>query len=275
MKFPNIINRIILLFLTVTVYGSTDTVIVIISDSTNVLYIDTMYLETNEWETFECNISDFDRDSIKMITFNHHHHGMDTGGFYMKEIALYGADTLCIEDFACYEPDSINGPGGQFVTSDRVWGVTWVWDGSQCHAVIILDAFKYMQCYYFGPGEVGSTLHLTFKPNPKDWSQYNKICFTVRSDMSTGILPKKKHNHSLKMTICQLQPQGLFIALPAQCEAADFFLYTITGRLLRQKSYKRNGPFFWQLPFIPNGAYILAVDDGTNTYSDVFFTIEK
>ena len=201
MKFPNIINRIILLFLTVTVYGSTDTVIVIISDSTNVLYIDTMYLETNEWETFECNISDFDRDSIKMITFNPHHHGMDTGGFYMKEIALYGADTLCIEDFACYEPDSINGPGGQFVTSDRVWGVTWVWDGSQCHAVIILDAFKYMQCYYFGPGEVGSTLHLTFKPNPKDWSQYNKICFTVRSDMSTGILPKKKHNHSLKMTI--------------------------------------------------------------------------
>lgn len=276
MKLPNILNGIILLFLTGTVYSSTDTVIIYINNSTNTGYRDTLYFDTNDWKTFECNLSDFKRDSIKSITFNPHHHGEDTGGFYMKDISLYGPDTLLIEDFASYDPDTISGTGQQFVADDRYWEVTLAWDGSLVDAVVIQGVFKYMHCFYSNPlgGEVGSTLHLYFSPNTKDWSQYNKICFTVRNNMPTGIVPKKKHGHSPKMTICQLQRRGLFIALPAECESADLFLYTITGRLLRQRSYKRNGPFFWWLPLIPNGGYILTVDDGTTTYSDVV-TIER
>ena len=275
MKFPNIIHGIILLFLTVTVYGSSDTVIIFISDSGAPSYIDTMYINASNWQNIEFDISGYNRDSIKSIRFHSYHHSKDTGGYYMKEIALYGSDTLIIEDFECYDPDSINTPSKKFVTSDRRWGVDWVYDGSEIYAAIIQDQFKYMHCYYIARlNKVGSELYLSFSPSTKDWSQYNKICFTVRSDMPTGIVSKKKHTHSPKMTIYQLQRRGLFITLPAKCESADFFLYSITGRLLRQKSHKRDSPFFWWLPLIPNGGYILTVDDGTTTYSDIV-TIER
>ena len=270
MKFLNIISGIVLLFLTVTVYGSPDTVIIFISDSGTPSFIETMYNNASNWQNIEFDISGYNRDSIKSIRFHSYHHSKDTGGYYMKEIALYGSDTLIIEDFECYDTDSINGPMQQFVTSDRLWGVTWVYDGSEIYAVIIQGAFKYMHCYYFTRlNKVGSELYLSFSPSTKDWSQYNKICFTVRSDMPTGIVPQKKHYNLPKMTVCKLQRRGLYIALPVQCESADLFLYALSGRLLRKKSYKENGPFFWQLPFIPNGAYILTVDDGANTYSDI------
>lgn len=275
MRFQGLIQGVIALFFSVSVYGSSDTVIISISNS-GPSYIDTMCIEASDWKTFEFDISGINRDSIKMITFDPHHHGEDTGGFYMKDITLYGSDTLIIEDFECYDPDSINGPGDQLATSDRKWKVTWVWDGSECYAAILQGVYKYMHCYYLNPlgGEVGSILQLVFSPNTRDWSQYNKICFTVRSDMPTGIVPKKKHSYVPDMTVHKHQGRGLFITLPAECESADFYLYSVSGRLLRQKSYQRNGPFFWQLPFIPNGAYILSVDDGIETYSDVI-TIER
>ena len=276
MKFPNLIIGIILLFLAATVYSSTDTVIIYINNSTNTgyrdeLYVDTLYFDTNDWKTYECNISDFKRDSIRLITFGPHHHGEDTGGFYVKDISLYGPDTLLIEDFASYDPDTISGSGQQLGANDRYWEVTLAWDGSLVDAAVIQGGFKYMHCFYSNPlgGEVGSILHLTFTPDTKDWSQYSKICFTVRNNIPTGIVPKKKNSHSLKIPIYQLQRRGLFIALPAQCESADLCLYALSGRLLRKKSYKRDGSFFWQLPFIPNGAYILTVDDGANTFSDM------
>lgn len=276
MRFQGLIQGVIALFFSVSVYGSSDTVIISISNSGTAAYKDTMYIEASDWQILEFDISGVNRDSIQLITFDPYHHGGDTGSLYMKEIALYGSDTLLIEDFECYDPDTISGPGQQFVTNDRLWKVTLVWDGSLIDAAIIQGVFKYMHCFYSNPlgGEVGSTLGLNFTPNTKDWSQYSKICFTVRSDMPTGMLPKKKHSYVPDMTVHKLQGRGLFITLPTKCESADFYLYSVSGRLLRQKSYQRNGPFFWQLPFIPNGAYILSVDDGIETYSDIF-TIEK
>jgi hypothetical protein len=256
--------------------SSTDTIIIFISNTEKPLYIDTLFISASDWQILEFDISGFNRESIELITFNPHHHGGDTGGFYMKEIALYGSDTLLIEDFAGYNPDTIGGPGQQFIADDRYWKVTLVWDGSLVDAAIIQGDFKFMHCFYSSTigGEVGSTLHLCFSPNTKDWSQYSKICFTVRNNMPTGILPIKKPPTVSDMTVHKLRDRGLYITLPTKCEAADFYLYTVSGKLLGQKSYKRNGPFFWQLPFIPNGAYILTVDDGVNTYSDVI-TIEK
>ena len=275
MKCQGLIQGIIALFFAVSVYGSSDTVIIFISDSGTPSYIDTMYIDASNWQNIEFDISGYNRDSIKSITFHSYHHSKDTGSYYMKEIALYGLDTLIIEDFECYDLDSINTPSKKFVTSDRRWGVNWVYDGSEIYAAIIQDAFKYMHCYYFTRlNKVGSELYLSFSPSTKDWSQYNKICFTMRSDMPTGILPKKKDPYVPDMTVCKLRGRDLYITLPTKCESADFYLYTVSGKLLRQKSYKRNGPFFWQLPYISNGVYILSVDDGVKIYSDVV-TIEK
>ena len=276
MKFQNLIKTIVFLFLTAAVYGSTDTVIISISNSGTVGYKDTMHIKAGDWQILEFDMSGVNRDSIESITFDPLHHGGDTGGFYMKEIALYGPDTLLIEDFECYDPDTISGPGQQFVTNDRLWKVTLVWDGSLVDAAIIQGVLKYMHCFYSNPlgGEVGSTLGLNFTPNTKDWSQYSKICFAVRNNMPTGMLPQKKHSDIPDMIVHKHCGRGLYITLPTKCESADFYLYTVSGKLLRQKSYKRNGPFFWQLPFIPNGVYILSVDNGVETCSDVF-TIEK
>ncbi len=186
MKYRGLIKGIIVIIYTVSVYGSSDTSLIFISNSNSPSYIDTMFIEAGDWQTIEFDISGFNRDSIRSITFGPRHHSLDTGGFYMKEIALYGMDTLVIEDFACYDSDSINNNGEKIITSDRYWSATWTYDGSEVYALIIKDAFSYMHCYYLGRlKKVGSTLHLTFSPNTRDWSKYNKIRFTVQSDMST------------------------------------------------------------------------------------------
>jgi len=262
------IKEILILFFALSVYGATDTVKIFISNTNSPSHIDTLLIGSDSWQTIESDISGYTRDSVKSIMFGACRHTLDSGDFYMKEIALYGPDTLIIEDFSCYDTSILIGPGGRLQTDDRYWSTTWVYDGSAIFATGIQDIDSYLHCYYIGRlKSVGSTLHLKFSPDTKDWSQYHTISFTVRNATTTPIVQKKKHLSLAEFSIHQVRNKGLYITLPKQYESLELCLYTVSGKLLKRQSCIKKKNLVWQTGVLAHGAYILTVNDGRITYS--------
>ena len=264
------------LVFTLSVYGRTDTAIVFITNEHTTSYVDTLYMTSGIWQTIEFDISDYPRDSIRSIMFGALHHTLDTGDFYMKEIALYGTDTLVVEDFSSYDPSIIIGPGRKLQASDRYWSATWVYDGSAFFATVLQGTDTCLHCYYIGRlGKVGSTLHLTFSPDKKDWSQYHTIRFTVKNVMATAIADEKKHHDIPDISVYIVKDKGLCITLPKQYESLDLCIYTVSGKLLTKRSFDKNEALLWRTGALPCGAYIITVSVGSMTFSKTVSVIDR
>ncbi len=267
-----IIVRIVLaLFVcSITIYSHSDTVVVTLSKEC----VDTIVVSNNEWQSFYIDISSLDRDSISRMSLGVCFRSLaltpDTGEFYIKEIALLGSDTTIIENFSGYTKDSINGPSESISSTDKVWFATWAWDGSEMYAAIIKGEYNYLHCYYTKLlRDVGSFLQLKFSSGPRDWSNYNTLRFTLRSDMSTGLISQRRHTLKHDITIKRNHKRGMTIELPTHLKSAQISLYSLSGRLLIQKQSNKVSSSLWHLPPLPNGTYIIAIDDGVRSYSDM------
>ena len=58
--------------------SSSDTVLIFISNAGTPSYIDTLFFEAGDWQNIEFDISGFERDSIRSITFGPYHHSLDS-----------------------------------------------------------------------------------------------------------------------------------------------------------------------------------------------------
>ncbi len=270
MNLRNILSLLSLLCFVMKTFGTSDTICLRLDDSKNNLMHDTIYADNGDWTTYEIDISSVKRDSICSVVFDPYHTSQQVGSFYIRKITVSNdTNSVVVEDFEDYDPDTI-GSQKLFSTDDRRWNCEWVWDGSKVYATIPQGNNRYMQCFYYtGKGEVGSILLLTFTPDTKDWTDYTTLCFSIADDEPTNIKNDNNMIFRQENVTCYYNTHGLFIKFTGIDKSENYYLFSMSGKLLRHISPAQCSSFLWQMPKLSHGNFILRGDNGSTQFSQM------
>ncbi|MEW6042184.1 MAG: T9SS type A sorting domain-containing protein [Elusimicrobiota bacterium] len=224
---------------------------------------------SEDWNTYEVDISKVARDSVLHLTFTPSHK-RDTSYFLIDNVKLIGEmDTLLIEDFEQgYKSVSMNEWGVlmffNFPNYDRMWEVKYIFNVSHMRMSLVLDNSKCLKVKYLNPhATFYGSLCLRFE-NYRNWTQYNRLIFDAKKISNASNLLQRNIYGVNNLNHIQIIPNPVINKAKVlfsdgkKPRAIEF--YSLNGILIQRFDNINSQEIDIQIKDYPSGGYILRIN---------------